>query len=343
MVRPALRTTLLHVLVCTLLVISGVAGAEHLETFRNPVLRNNFPDPHIIRVEDTFYAYATNSMSMNVPTSRSTDLVNWDIPRDAMPALASWVRLSRPDVWAPEVMEIEGRYVLYYTARDSDSGRQCVGVATSDDPDRFFRDENEGPLVCQLEEGGSIDADPYRDDDGTLYLLWKNDGNCCGMPTYLYVQEMTPDGLGLAGEPVRLIRNDKPWEGRVVEAPTMWKEDDTYYLFYSANNYAGFEYAVGYAVCEAVTGPCEEAPENPILSSVMTQQPLVVGPGHQTIVEDDEGQTWLVYHAWEITSAGLRGDRRLMWMDKLDWQDGRPVVQGPTTEPQPAPVIHHGD
>lgn len=321
----------------TLLLVLGLAAAQ--ETFQNPVLRNNFPDPHIIRIDGVFYAYATNSMSMNVPVSSSTDLVNWSIPRDAKGALAPWVRLSQPHVWAPEVLYLDGRFLLYYTARDRESNRQCIGVALSDEPDRWFRDENEEPLICQVEEGGSIDANPFIDEDGTLYLFWKNDGNCCGMTTYLYVQEMTPDGLGLVGEPTRLTRNDKPWEGRVVEAPTMWLRDDTYYLFYSGNNYAGHEYAVGYAVCESAMGPCQEAPENPILSSVMTERPLVVGPGHQTIVEDDEGQTWLVYHVWEVTSAGLRGDRRLVWLDRLEWEDDRPVVRGPTRDPQPAPVI----
>ncbi|MDQ3461319.1 MAG: glycoside hydrolase family 43 protein [Deinococcota bacterium] len=320
-----------------LLLALGCALAQ--ETFQNPVLRNNFPDPHLIRVDGVFYAYATNSMSMHVPVSRSSDLVNWDIPRNAMPALAPWVRLNRPDVWAPEVLELDGRYLLYYTARDRDSGRQCIGVAMSDEPGRWFRDESERPLVCQVDEGGSIDASPFADEDGTLYLLWKNDGNCCGMATYLYVQEMTPDGLGLVGEPARLIRNDKPWEGRVVEAPTMWLQDGRYYLFYSGNSYAGHEYAVGYAVCETATGPCQEATENPILSSVMTERPPIVGPGHQTITLDDEGQTWLVYHVWEVTSAGLRGERRLMWLDRLEWEEGRPVVQGPTRGPQPAPAI----
>jgi beta-xylosidase len=304
-------------------------------TFRNPVLRVDFPDPHIIEVDGVYYAYATNSAGRNVQIATSENLVDWNLGIDAMPALAPWVRLSQPHVWAPEVMYIEDQYVLYYTARSREADRQCLGIAVSDRPDGGFRDTSDEPFICQVEEGGSIDANPYRDDDGTLYLYWKNDGNCCGRPTYIYVQEMTPDGLDLVGEAERLIRNDRPWEAHVIEAPSMLKHNDTYYLFYSANNYGGVEYAVGYAVCEGPMGPCEKAPENPILSALL-ENPPVIGPGHQTFVEHND-QLWIVYHAWEITSAGTRGDRRFMWIDRMAWEDSRPVVLGPTTGVQEVP------
>jgi hypothetical protein len=45
----------------------------------------------------------------------------------------------------------------------------------------------------------------------------------------------------------------------------------------------------------------------------------------------------MVYHAWEVLPSGLRGSRRFMWIDRLDWKDGKPVVHGPTTDPQPMP------
>lgn len=324
-----------HVVLTLVLSLVFAAAAQSAETFQNPVLTSDFPDPYILPVEDSYYAYATNAYGKNVQVSRSDDLVSWDLSKDAMPTLASWVRLNRPDVWAPEVMRVGENYLLYYTARDETSGKQCLGVAISDAPEGKFRDMNDQPFICQTDEGGSIDAHPFLNEDGTLYLYWKNDGNAVGMATYIYAQEMTPDGLGLVGEPVRLIRNDMAWEGGVIEAPTMWERDGNYYLFFSANSYAGLEYAVGYATCDTPIGPCEDAPENPILASRMTES-LVIGPGHQTIVEDEEGQTWLVYHVWQVT-GGLRGNSRFMWLDQLEWQEGKPVVAGPTAAPQAAP------
>jgi beta-xylosidase len=313
------------------------------ETFQNPIITTNFPDPFVLQVGDMYYAYSTNSNSRNVPLARSTDLVSWEYVRDAMPSLGPWVNLSPANVWAPEVLQVDDQYLLYYTARDRESNRQCIGLAVADSPEGPFRDRSEEPFICQVSEGGSIDASPFRDEDGALYLYWKNDGNCCMMPTYLYVQELSPDGTELVGEPVRLVRNDQAWEGSVVEAPTMWREDGNYYLFFSGNAFNGERYAVGYAVCETPLGPCEDAEENPILVSDLTKQPLVVGPGHQTVIEDAEGQTWLLYHSWQVSGAGTRTDTRQVWMDRLDWVDGRPVVQGPTREPQPAPAIGEDD
>jgi len=304
--------------------------------FRNPVLRADFADPFLLRVGDTYYAYATNASGKNVQVASSTDLVQWKQLPDAMPALGKWAKLGGSFVWAPEVIQIGEQYLLYYTARDKAADKQCIGVAVADKPEGRFRDPNDTAFVCQAAQGGSIDASPFRDEDGTLYLYWKNDGNCCGQSTYIYVQELAPDGLSLVGEPVTLVQNDRRWEGPLIEAPTMWKQDGSYYLFFSANAYAGVDYAVGYATCETATGPCQDAEENPILASVLDVKPPVIGPGHQTVLADENGETWLVYHAWEVTGSG-QGTRRFMWIDRLAWEDGKPVLQGPTLNPQPRP------
>ena len=39
------------------------------------------------------------------------------------------------------------------------------------------------------------------------YLLWKNDGNAIGKPTYIYLQRLSADGMSVAGQAVSLIRN----------------------------------------------------------------------------------------------------------------------------------------
>jgi beta-xylosidase len=320
--------------------LSGVyVAAQSLEnTLQNPVIESNFPDPFILKVDNTYYAYSTNSNSRNIPTATSNDLIHWELGRDALPALPSWVDISNSNVWAPEVLRIDDRYLLYYTARDKISNRQCIGLAISDSPEGPFQDTSDTPFICQADEGGSIDASPFRDEDGTLYLYWKNDGNCCLSATHLYGQQLAPDGMSLVGEPVPLVRNDLPWKGPVVEAPTMWRHGDRYYLFYSANVFSGERYAIGYAVCESPLGACEDAEENPILSSDMDSTPLVVGPGHQTVITDEAGATWIVYHVWQVTPGGSLTRNRQMWMDRLVWEDDRPQVQGPTRDPQPAPM-----
>lgn len=307
-------------------------------TFENPILRQNFPDPFLLHADDGYwYAYATNGSGKNIQAARSKDLLTWELLPDALPALPTWAQLGGSLVWAPEVAKVAQNYVMYYTARDKASNKQCVGVATASKPDGKFKSTSDKPLVCQADLGGTIDPDPFQDGN-KLYLYYKNDGNCCSMPTYLWVQELAPDGLSLVGQPKQLIRNEGQWEGAVIEAPTMVKHEGKYYLFFSANNYAGVEYAVGYATCESPTGPCTQAPENPILKSQLQPPPnMVIGPGHQAVIHVGN-QDWLVYHAWEV-SGGHRGDRRLLYMNRLDWQNGKPVVEGPLTGPQPAPQV----
>ena len=106
-------------------------------------------------------------------------------------------------------------------------------------------------------------------------------------------------------------------------------EKDEYYLFYSGGDYANDDYAVGYATCKGPLGPCTDAPENPILKTSCRAH----GPGHNSLIEVGD-QTWIVYHAW---LPNHRGDKRVLWIDKLDWQDGKPVVHGPTCTAQAAP------
>lgn len=53
-------------------------------TFTNPVVNQDFPDPNCIKVEDTWYAFATNFGELQATTSHiqlatSKDLVNWKV------------------------------------------------------------------------------------------------------------------------------------------------------------------------------------------------------------------------------------------------------------------------
>lgn len=305
--------------------------AAAANTYSNPVYPYNFPDPFVLAVDGVYYAYATGDATKHYQTLTSKDLVSWEEGPDAMPQFAAWVT---GDSWAPEVLRhSDGRYIMYYTAHSLELDKQCIGVATSDKPLGPYVDSRTAPLVCQVDEGGSIDANPFRNADGKLYLLWKNDGNCCGLPTYIYSQRLSADGTKLTGKPVRLVQNDAAWEGPLVEAPTLWRRDNRYYLFFSANAYYDETYAVGYAACKGPLGPCKDAPENPILST----EGEAVGPGHQAMIELPGGKTYFIYHAWPHDAVGSTLPGRVPWVDEVVWRDGRPVVQGPTSGPQPIP------
>lgn len=297
----------------------------------NPVYGSSFPDPAVLEVDGTYWAYATNNPAAAMPVLRSPDLVRWDEVGDGMPHLAPWVEPGRS--WAPEIAAVGERYVAYYTAHDRATDVQAVGVAVADAPQGPFRDGSERPMLCQGDEGGSIDASPFVDSDGSRWLVWKNDGNHVGVDTWIYVQRLSDDGLRLEGEPRRVLRQDQDWEGTLVEGPYIWPHAGRYYLFYSGNAFATERYAVGYAVADEATGPYTKPQDTPI----MVSNGVAAGPGHGVVVERD-GRTWYVHHAWPPDAIGAPVPGRQMWLTELVFDpsaDGGPdvpVLLGPRAE-----------
>jgi beta-xylosidase len=327
--------------------------------FVNPVLEN-FPDPDVMQVGETYYAYSTTNydpgsgQGSNIQVARSSDLVEWESLPDALPELASWSglttlfqRLLHAATWAPDVTQIGERYLMYYTTPAVDLPRpdgkpsQCLSVAVADAPEGPFVDESSAPLVCQPDLGGSIDGSYFMDEDGTRYLIWKNDGNCCSKPTSFWLQELSADGTAVTGGAVELdgLDNDDPWEGRVIESPQLIIHDGRYYMFYSGNDFASVRYAVGYATADSLEGPYTDAEENPILSTDFDSavERGLAGPGHQSVFIDADGDLWMAYHAWPNTAIGDDQVGRHLWLDELVFQDGRAIVEGPDPGPQPIP------
>jgi len=294
--------------------------------FDNPVIDSNFPDPGAVYANGSYYAFATNGDGRNVQAARSSDLVHWVTQYDALPTLPSWAMAGR--TWAPDVaVTSAGRYNLYYTAWSRANGRQAIGVATASSPTSPFVPVGTAPLVAQYDKGGAIDPSVFTDASGAQYLLWKNDGNAIGQDTNLYIQQLAPDGLSLVGSPAALIHQDQPWEGAVVEAPTLWTHGGKYYLFYSANNFANGSYATGYAVSDSVLGPYTKSPV-PLAAS----EGAVVGPGGAEVVVGPDGNDWVLYHSWENDL-----DYRSVSADRLEWDGAVPVLRGPSRATQPVP------
>ena len=156
--------------------------------FSSPVYDGDFPDPFVLPVGGGYDAYGTQTGTVNVQVMESADLVGWEHRGDALPELPPWAAPGR--TWAPAVLVRDGAYVLYYALSFAAAGRQCISVATADDPAGPFVDRSAGPLIFQAERGGS----------------WKSDDNALGRTPSLWGAPLQGDGLGLAGEPVELLQ-----------------------------------------------------------------------------------------------------------------------------------------
>lgn len=330
-----------------------------------PALDSDFPDPSILVEPSApepmggppAFAYGTNVAEsgpaqpgpsqpgpaqagalLNVPFSRSDDpqLRHWTAPADALPRLPAWAQPGF--TWAPAAVHRPGEpYRLYFTARYGFSGRPCIGVAESPTPQGPFVPTSETrPLVCPLADGGAIDPSVFRDDDGAEYLLWKTDSNCCSGAPAIYLQKLTPDGLALEGshgvdapwilaDATPLIHRDQPWEGQVVEAPSLIKHAGRYYLFYSGGYYGGGSYAVGYASADRLMGPYQKA-SAPLLSAANG----LSGPGGQDVFIGPRGEPMMAFHAWREASPPRH---RALYVSPLAWNADGPIAPSDCAPP----------
>ena len=288
-----------------------------------PVDPRDFADPHVLRVGPVYFAYATNSGPTNVQVMTSSDLVYWQAVGDALPKLPSWAAAGR--TWAPVVMLSDRRFVLYYTVREQRSGRQSISIASADRPEGPFVDTSDGPLIFQLDRGGSIDPSPFVDVDGTRYLLWKSDDNAFDRPSSLWGQRLTPDGLTLTGAPSELLRHDRGWESPLIEAPSMVHVSGRYYLFYSANWWGSPNYAIGYAIGRSPLGPFTKVTRRgPWLCS----SGQAAGPGGQEFFTDASGVLRIAYHAWMPGAVGYdAGGARSVRIACVDFARGAPTTR----------------
>jgi beta-xylosidase len=254
----------------------------------------------------------------------SRDLVNWQIVGAVFQKRPAW---STGSYWAPEISQYRGRFFIYYAARKKD-GPLCVAVATAPRPQGPYTDH--GPLVCQ--EVGSIDGFPVTDENGRRYLLWKEDGNSVSKPTPIWAQPLSPDGTKLVGERRELFHNDQAWEkhatlpyGDLVEGPAVVRRGGWFYIFYSGNFCCAREcnYMVGVARSRKLLGPWEKNPNNPILRGNETWK----CPGHGTVVTDQRGRDFFLYHAYKADDFVYVGRQALL--DKIEWgANGWPTING---------------
>jgi arabinan endo-1,5-alpha-L-arabinosidase len=311
-----------------------------------------------------------------VPQFSSNDLVHWVYEGDAFTTRPSYAR-SDAGLWAPEIEYYAetGQYHLYYTVTDTTipTGRggaaSAIGVATSNGPlgPWTHRDtpvvEPHPPDCCPGDNRWVYDPEVIRT-TGADYIYY---GSYFGG---ISVRLLSEDGFTSApiedGDPTSGTRNvaiANKFEGaEVVERGGFW------YLMASATDccrgpLTGYSVFVGRAASplgpfidrdgrdlndnEGPADPTDgRAGGTPVLSMSGNR---FVGPGHNTVLEDFDGQWWTIYHAVDRTDpyfAGAVGfTKRPAMLDPVDWDNGWPVVRAyryVSDEVMPAPAAQPG-
>lgn len=272
----------------------------------------DFPDPAVLAVGEDLYAFATNATAGNIQVLRHQGNGGWTTVGDALGALPTW---SVPgSTWAPAVIARPGGFVMYYTAREAFTGRQCISIAVSSNPAGPYLDGTPAPLECG--ETGAIDPEPVVGPTGDLALLWKHE-----RPATIMARGLAPNGLTFAGTAKELLRATRPWEGGNVEAPSMLVIPGGAWLFYSANDWNGSKYATGVVRCSSIMGPCDRTAAAPLFSS----HDALRGPGGGAVFQESPGQFRFAFHGYQMPNVGYPASR-LFFIASIDLASGRPVL-----------------
>ena len=315
--------------------------------YTNPVFDQYMADPFVLQHDGHYYAYGTGSLSPDgwpFPVLHSTDLVNWQ-PR-------GWALIppGGDEFWAPEVAYHEGIFYMYYSAHGIDGKDHQLRVATQTNPLGPFQDAGK---ILVPDQPFTIDAHPFRDQDGQWYLFYSQDFLTMDDPyrvgTGIVVDRML-DMLTLAGEPRVVIRPHADWQlfkaqrsmygaiydWHTIEGAALRFHTGRYYCFYSGGAWEQDNYGISYVVADHVLGPYSlpAGNEQILLRSVPGH---VIGPGHNSFTRSpNSNQEYIVYHAWDPDMTARR-----MSIDKLEWEDGTPVIRGPTWTPQLITELDH--
>ena len=297
-------------------------------TYTNPVITfSSAADPTVIRTEDGFYLYATQTDKYWVPIYFSKDLVNWEFKRTAFRNATKPQMPGGGAFWAPEIRHINGKYVLYFSwAKWGDGDASYTAVATSDSPLGDFVNSKE--LLTKEDFGSNCIDQFYYEEDNKKYMF-------VGSFNGIYVTELTDDGLSVKRNENGTPTLKKQVCGKAFEGTNIYKKNGYYYLFASINNCCDGErsrYKVVVGRSQDLLGPYLDKSGKDMINNAWE---LVLegdgqkffGPGHNSIiVQDDAGTDWMIYHSYVKENGEVGG--RLGMLDRVLWtEDGWPYIK----------------
>ncbi len=254
---------------------------------QNPIVRNQFSaDPSARVFGDKVYLFPSHDILASEGKGRvgwfcmedyhvfsSSNLTDWtDHGMIVSQNTTPWVKADSYSMWAPDCIERNGKYYMYFPSTSKESNGFTVGVAVASKP--------EGPYVPEatpIKGVRGIDPNVFIDKDGQAYLFWSQ-GNIFGA-------KLKPNMLELDGEPK--VLGELPTKG-LKEGPYLFERNGTYYLTYPhvEDKIERLEYATG----SSPLGPFK------FTGVIMDESPVGCWTNHHSIIQF-KNQWYLFYHS----------------------------------------------
>jgi xylan 1,4-beta-xylosidase len=245
--------------------------------FLNPVLGGDYPDPSVLRVGNDYYmTHSSFNYYPGLLVWHSTDLIHWERVCHAL-------NQNVGSVWAPDLIKYKDIYYIYFPAGGTN------WVVTAQSPMGPWTD----PVDLKLK--GFIDPGHVVSPDGKRYLYLSRG----------FIIQLSEDGLSTTGEPKYVYGGwefPKTWstECFCLESPKSTVKNGYFYLTVAEGGTAGpaTSHMVVSARARSPFGPWENSPYNPVIHTENRSERWW-SQGHGTLVDDVNGNYWIMYHGYE--------------------------------------------
>ena len=282
----------------------------------NPIVQGYYADPEARFYEGRYYIYVTRSATnyaeqMNLDAFSSEDLIHWE-KRSGIIDMSGYPHIHQA-VWAPTIIEKNGRYYLIFAGNDIQNNEEVGGleIAVSDSPQGPFVNHTGSILVNRfIHDAQPIDAHLFKDDDGTVYLYYGGWSHCNVAIMNEEMNGFVPHADGSVFKPVT--------PENYVEGPCMLKRNGVYHFMWSEGNWVNGTYHV------CTSSSTEPLTINPKGHTILEASEIADGPGHHGYLNIPGTDEWLiVYHRRVI--GDLEAGHRILCIDKLEF-DGDEIL-----------------
>ncbi len=282
----------------------------------NPIIRGFNPDPSICRVDNDYYIVtSTFEYFPAIPVYRSTDLVNWEQIGNC---IESKEQLNFENVmveggmWAPTIRFYEGKF--YVVAKFKEFGNFII---SSENPATGWSK----PVKVDIE---GIDPSIFFEDGKAYYCTnarGKDDKEAISLV------EINPETGEMLSEIKQIWHGASENKPQYLEAPHIYHIGRWYYIW-CAEGGTGYNHMITVARSSNIWGPYENCPNNPILTNKNKEEKEanVAGSGHGDLVEDSNGNWWVVHLATRPNEKWYSPLGRETFLLPVIWKDEWPVI-----------------